>query len=411
MPTTREYRSEGSAPAQDLPVNPFVALRVSYGMLLGEDDFGALLGNPRGKHMLHTSWLHGSGVIWGFPVTVPDDPKSLRVGAGLAADTLGRELSLEAQQCLSVKALLEDFTKRGGKISGAGPHTYRLVAVFDTCPAAPVPALGSPCDLSREQNEYSRTVERVRFELRPQAPADRPVPYPRLRKLFASGPPQDPASATDRLHAFLELAARDATDLGPAVGPDSRPTLFPVPAADAPVTLATVEIRGTGEAAEAGAVDQLVRRVLLPTDLLQDLLGALRPPQEDEAAPPAPQIRDPLDWAPGHTGFSFTVTRPLHPGSVGRGSLEVASLGERAWATANVREVTYRQEGGVDTVIVTLGDSPQHDLVRVVVHGTGPTPVLGADLVPLAGLDGEPPGSRTDGRDAVIMQNLGRASS
>lgn len=411
MPATHEYGPESSPSAPDLPVNPFVALRVSYGMLLGEDDFGTLLGNPRGKHMLHSSWLHGAGVIWGFPVAVRDDPRTLRVGAGLALDGLGRELSLGAAECLSVRDLLKEFVQRGGKVSGSGPRSFRLVAVFDTCPAAPVPALASPCDLSRESNEYSRTVERVRFELRPQRPADDPLPYPLLRELFTSGPPRSPASSADRLRAFRELAALDAAAREPAVGPDSRPTLFPVSSSDAPVTLATVEIRGTGDAAEAGAVDELARRVLLPTQLLQDLLAALRPPRREEAAPPAPQVRVPLDWSPGHTGFRFTVTRPLHAGSIGRGSVEVASLGERAWASASVRDVTYRQEGDADTVVVTLGDSPQHDLVRVVVHGTGPTPVLGADLVPLAGLDGGPPGGGADGRDAVITQDLGRAAS
>ena len=51
-----------------LPVQPFTALRAAYGMLLGEDDFLVLMGNPRGKQMVHTSWLHGGGVIWGFGV-------------------------------------------------------------------------------------------------------------------------------------------------------------------------------------------------------------------------------------------------------------------------------------------------------------------------------------------------------
>ena len=52
----------------DLPVNPYEALRVSFGMLLGADDFRAMTGNPRGKQMLHSAWLHGSGVVWGFDV-------------------------------------------------------------------------------------------------------------------------------------------------------------------------------------------------------------------------------------------------------------------------------------------------------------------------------------------------------
>ena len=71
----------GDCSTGDLPVNPFEALRVSYGMLLGEDDFRALMGNPRGKQMLHSAWLHGSGVVWGFGVRV--DGLSLTYRPGL----------------------------------------------------------------------------------------------------------------------------------------------------------------------------------------------------------------------------------------------------------------------------------------------------------------------------------------
>ncbi|MFT3971739.1 MAG: hypothetical protein QM695_16045 [Micropruina sp.] len=44
-----------------------------------------------------------------------------------------------------------------------------------------------------------------------------------------------------------------------------------------------------------------------------------------------------------------------------------------------------------------------HRLVRVVVQGTGPTPVYGADpTVPLAGVVGDDPGTTGQGRDAVL---------
>jgi len=47
---------DGASPL--LPENPFEALRVAPGMLLGEADFEALQGHPRGKLMLHNGWLH-----------------------------------------------------------------------------------------------------------------------------------------------------------------------------------------------------------------------------------------------------------------------------------------------------------------------------------------------------------------
>ena len=70
----------------DLAVNPFEALRVSYGMLLGEDDFRVLMGNPRGKQMLHSAWLHGTGVVWGYDV----QHGRPGVGARLAGTGTGR---------------------------------------------------------------------------------------------------------------------------------------------------------------------------------------------------------------------------------------------------------------------------------------------------------------------------------
>src|SRR2546423_14639885 len=96
--TTMSTASGSTAPCDcegcrtgDLPVNPFVALRVAYGMLLGENDFQTLMGNPRGKQMLHSAWLHGSGVVWGYDVTV-DGLRMIKVWPGLAIDGICREL-------------------------------------------------------------------------------------------------------------------------------------------------------------------------------------------------------------------------------------------------------------------------------------------------------------------------------
>ena len=58
-----------------------------------------------------------------------------------------------------------------------------------------------------------------------------------------------------------------------------------------------------------------------------------------------------------------------------------------------------------------LDDPPAYDLVRVIVRGTGPTPVFGArPRVPLAGLVGGPAGGEDDGHDAVLTLRTGRAA-
>src|SRR5207237_1270269 len=63
------------------------------------------------------------------------------------------------------------------------------------------------------------------------------------------------------------------------------------------------------------------------------------------------------------------------------------------------------------TLSLVLDDQPASDLVRVIVRGTGPTPVFGEHpRVPLAGLVGGPAGSEDDGHDAVLTLRIGPAA-
>jgi hypothetical protein len=172
----------------DLPVTPFEALRVSYGMLLGEDDFRVLMGNPRGKQQLHSAWLHGSGVVWGYRVAteMPDRGSlQLRVSPGLGLDGLGREVALSASACLN----LADWLRRHDDPpdqDGCGSRTVHacLVAEFDCCLSNPVPALADPCDVNRSHDYESRVTETARIELRPGCCGARRRPYHRVRVLL-----------------------------------------------------------------------------------------------------------------------------------------------------------------------------------------------------------------------------------
>jgi hypothetical protein len=136
----------------DVPVNPFLALRVAFGMLLGEDDFRVLMGNPRGKQMLHTAWLHGRGVVWGFRVAREGD--QLVVSPGLAVDGLGRELHLDLRCCRSLPEWAAEWRKQrpaatmATKSAGSTVEAW-VVAEFTGCPDRPVPALADPCDVTR----------------------------------------------------------------------------------------------------------------------------------------------------------------------------------------------------------------------------------------------------------------------
>ena len=138
----------------DLPVNPFLALRARFGMLLGEDDFTTLMGNGRGKLMLHSAWLHGSGVVHGYRVGVDVDTKAgthtLRVSSGLAVDGLGRELYLGGDWCYDLATLVRNLAGEGTVETCDDERTVEacLSVHLDPCSASPVPALADPCDLS-----------------------------------------------------------------------------------------------------------------------------------------------------------------------------------------------------------------------------------------------------------------------
>jgi hypothetical protein len=416
---------------EELRVNPFEALRVSFGMLLGEDDFHTLMGNPRGKQMLHTSWLHGSGVVWGYPVDRDEDGK-LRVGPGLAVDGRGRELALHEPYCLDVDAWARDQRRKGTPAGDkddpcADPpvSTACLVARFDLCPTRPVPALADPCDLQRTSTETSRLIERVHLEL---LPGDCPVPagygpYHRVRVLLGLdevGPKdkageqaakaladvlKEPRSKRTRalLRAFRQLLAYDVTDLGPEPGE----LIFPVPEDDAAVPLARITLDRAGKpgypAGFSWEADITVRRGLVATSTIQELTCGLAPgvlggrAGRDAGGPRV--VRGSLAWTGDGATLVFRVTSPLRRATLTRKSVLVSSLGPGGWDTENIDDLQY---DGQETVRVKLYAPPSQPLVRLVVRGTGPTPVTGTTGIPLAGVDDGDAGTIDDGNDAVL---------
>ena len=120
-----------------------------------------------------------------------------------------------------------------------------------------------------------------------------------------------------------------------------------------------------------------------------------------------PRVEREVEWPRPHV-LRLRVTARLLPGSLADHPVAVTSLSERGW----VREEIVRIEHDRDdlTLTVILADTPANDLVRVIVRGTGPTPVFGArPRVPLAGLVGGPASGEDDGCDAVLTLRTGRA--
>jgi hypothetical protein len=437
----------GDCTTADLPVTPFEALRARHGMLLGEDDFRVVLGNPRGKQMLHTSWLHGTGVVWGYDVCRSGQVE-LVVRPGLAVDGLGRELALDSTVTLDVRRWVAREDERCGTAPAGDECRSRtvracLVADFDCDAARPVPTLADPCDVTRTHDTASRILEGVRVGL--VAGRCRPCPprhgeraaYHRLRVLLGldrARPRDDAGEWAERarddvacrpehervaalLHHARCLAAADAAELGPACqeGTDV-PTRFLVPEAEAAVVLACVEIdlRDADGCTTVEEVrpDPCCRCVLLPTQVLGELLVGLAAGLIDRAdgeghqggahgGDEGPRVyADEVTWDDDDRCYRLPVSDELVAGSVRR-AVTVTSLSDRGWVEEDVESVRYDAAGR--RIVVHLGARPDNDVVRLVVKGTGPTPVYGvAPAAPLAGIWGGPRAGRHDGHDAVI---------
>jgi len=367
------------------PANPFLALRTSYGMLLGQGDFDVLVGYPRGKQMLHGAWLHGPGVVWGYRVEAKE-PHTIDVGTGLAVDGWGRELHLGTAVNIDLRDLLKTSPLPEG---GSRTAEAWLAAAYRPRPSHPVPALADPCDVSRKHSEFSRTSETVRFLLLARPPGD--TAYTRLRKLRGAGPVTPEAFHTA---AVLDTMEREPADRG-------HDAPFPVDEAQAPVILAKLTLRVRGSTLDGvEAVDPAARGVLLPTGLLQELAS----PGGGQESPDAggPRVVDgSLEWHDKGCGLRFRLDGPVLGRSLDHRTLSVACLTAEGWSEPEITGIAYHS--GRSSVSVTLSELPPAARVRVVVRGTGPFCVLGADGVPLAGLTGGPPGGRAQGHDAVLI--------
>jgi hypothetical protein len=456
----------GTCPVEDLPADPFQALNVDFGMLLGVDDFRVLMGNPRGKQMLHSSWLHGTGVVWGYAAYPdPDDPGRLVVEPGLAVDGWGRELRLELRQCLDLATWSTAWwsTHRPDLSAAATPPpdacahepppgqtpdpavyhmTAWVVAEFATCLSQAVPALADPCDVTRRHDSFSRVVETVRIRVQ-DTRSGLASGYRRVRVLLGLVPP-DPAKpadvqalkAVERVRAaqpqhraavleaeFRRLAACDATERKPAALPGSSSGLvelsqLPVTEDDAAVALAQlcfeVRVGSNGPAIGPVFVRASGRSAVLPTGVMQDLLcglapGLIGPDPIQDAGGPRLDPRS-VAWTDGNRVVSFRVDKRVARGSW-EGALSVSSLSGsgRGWRREHIDHValeTPDPDGG-QRVVIHLDGPPAYPTGRLLIRGTGVTPLFGEQpWVPFAGLIGGPPGTAHDGHDAAVVTHF-----
>jgi hypothetical protein len=433
-------QGEASAGLAAMSVNPFTALEPHFGMLLGVEDLGVIQGYPRGKMRLHNAWLHGAGAVWGLDVRFEDRgaSKVLLVSPGLALDAAGHELYLDRAVCLDLGQWFEKhqsdpgftFTETRG---GDGRRfSFAVVACFRACPGSPVPAISSPCDGTGVESAFSRVEEKAELQLRPIDTTPEELPYPRLRVLFRVAPDRpelaeaiarrtaveaiaDPAARPAAyLQAFRDLAALDEREREPQTK-DGRRSLFPEdPWCVLLAHVVDVEVKKASDGSwklvdPLPAPDVRVRRALLPTATIQELLcgpsagaatgggGGGTPPPPTTAGPTI----DPTTVTIEAKKITFTASAALAASSVGVEAISITRFVEDdGWSDVDIKKVTV--DTAATGVSVELKEKLEPGLVRLIARGTGPRPILGADLQPLAGAAGGVPA--VEGRDFVFVK-------
>ena len=418
--------------AQDglLPVNPFTALQFHFGMLLGVDDLETGQAYARGKMRLHNAWLHGKGVVWGFDVAFNKDNNELTVGPGLALDAAGHELHLDRLACLDLGkwyAAHKDDPNFKDQFGDGKKFSVHVVARFKACPTRPVPAIVEPCAGAQTDTAYSRVFETVELLLRPGLSTPKVRPYRRLRILFQLEP-EDPKqnvindpiydavkkrrediqklSAAEQPAAYLkalrEFAAFDVIDLKPQQATASEPaSLFPEDPTE--VVLADIKdiIVKTGTSG-AWTLDTppptpvvTVRPSHIATSTIQELLcGPLFTP------PPAgPTVKDAKLEA---SSISLKFSRPIAAASLKNTAFSISAYNKNSgWHKIKIKQ--FKPANDVNVQIDLDKPLPAGDPVRLIVHGTGPTPLLAADdHLPL----GAPAGGPYNGVDYVTMLSI-----
>ncbi len=401
-----------------LPLNPFVANRYHFGMLLGVADFETEQAYHRGKSWLEKAWLHGSGVVWGLDVEVRPEHGEVIVQPGLAIDDHGRELVVSDPMCLDLAAWFGQRRPPDLDVTEVGDDIVFDVQVelcLDTCLDRPVPSISEPCDGASFDTAYSRVVERGVPHLVVPAPPPREQ-YPLLREFFGQVPAADPrvvaalagvaaATPADRaatlLDAFRRIAAADVTALRPE---QDAPAWMPF-AGDGCVLLADLHVRlrpggdrhAVVDGDEGTTVDPSVRPSHVRTRTIQELLCHTTEPAGASTAAALQAVAGSATLA--GDALRLVFTRPLKAQTVQPAAFAVTALGEGGWAAIEV--VAAVLDGDGVTVTLTLAKATELRPVRVVARGTGSAPLLADVDTVLSGVTGDP--VVTSGGDAALM--------
>jgi len=402
-------------PALDAPlshVDPFMALRFHFGMLLGVADFEAQQAYHRGKMRLHNAWLHGAGVVWGLGVGVARDANEIRVEPGLALDGAGHELYLEARACVNIGAWYEKHEQDPDviaavdtSVAGERRLAAHVVARFRPCLTREVPALSEPCEGGNTDTAFSRVAETMLLELRPGAPPAASAPaYGRARVFLGLEPPREDGGVIVAEHqAVLDERARiaglisserpaaiaaavrrfvteDAIERMPGSDADGDRVLFPAPDS-AVVVLGEIDQmqlrrqNGVWTLLNDPAVRYDARETLLPTSELQHLVLSASRIATSAGGPALLSIAIPDD----HT-VRIAFASALDAATVVDAAFSVSSRAAGAAWTTHPATASASADGKTVTLALGAGHTiAVGELVRVVARGSGPAPLVGTD--------------------------------
>ncbi len=428
--------SGAESDTQLTPAGPFSALHYHFGMLLGVDDFETEQAYHRGKIRLHNAWQHREGVVWGLEVRLDKEKGEIRVTRGLALDGSGHELYLGGDACLNVGAWYDkhsDDPALQGKLTFAA----HVVIAYKACLARPVPALLEPCDGSGQDTAYSRVQETVEIRLVPGNAPDAPAPpYHLLRLLFGLTPPEKDSGGTVKpedqavldernriaalpreeqplawLQAFRRFAALDEMALVPAQAQEGEEwTLFPASETDslvlAEIQGITLEKKNNVWIVGGGEVHNERRSTHVASRAAQELLCAALPGCGGLPADAGGPRVDPdsVVFDAANNKVIFQADSALHEASVKGGrAFAVSAFDEtNGWQSATITDASYDSSSKTVTILLTATLSGK--VLRLIAQGTGEHPLLGANLVPLAGSIADPPATGHNGKDFVFMK-------
>lgn len=407
-----------------LPDSPDCAINYHFGMLLGVDDFRAEQGFHVGRLRRHQRALHGYGVVYGYAVSFDATHAELKVGAGFAVDAHGRDLALDATQCVGLPAWWQKHRDDDefADVANKDDVTFDadVVLCYSTCLSRPVPAIADACSSSTSDIAYSRVCESVQLKLVPRRkdgarPALAPVDnYHLLRVLLgleaassasddqwllaqqaaiAAKPFAEQQAAMDALWQAV-IARAAAASPGPI---DAENDATHALTDDCLILAHLSKIHVFKDKSDPkkdvwkASIDAISiddRPTLLPTHVLQNAIEPVIPT-------PAPKPAGPLLVSASRVGTAVTLVfdKTLAEASIKPAALPIYQFKtDTGWEPLSYSTPVY--DNATCTVTLTLDTAPSGVLTRITVIGTGSTPVLGADFIPAGAAS-----STSDGAD------------